>query len=971
MIMINKEEAKEKILNLAREFSELTKEDYSSKSENQIKSEFIDPFFEALGWDMRKNADRETQILRGRADYILSLANKEVLIIEAKKADVKLEEEEGRQAVSYGYHRKIKFAVLTNFKQIRVFHALSNIKNVFANQLFWADFQDFERNFDKIWLLSKESFEKGELEKLIPSKDQKTAIPIDERILGDLLQIRKWLSNELKNKRMELSEEYIDEIVQIMIDRLIFMRSVEDRGLEGDGFLLKIVEDVQKGLTDKNLWALLKEQFVRFDNTYNSKLFARGILEEQGAFGDDTLKKVIKTLYFGLENNYEKYMFDKIPGDLFGNIYEQYLGTILAGTEKRVKLDSASGKRKKMGIYYTPSYITDYIVKNTVGEYIKNMTIDEILEVNIVDPACGSGSFLIRAFKEVCDRVEILLHQGKFSSKWTLFKDYKGRLSFGQKSDILRRCIYGVDLDEKAVELAQLNLLLKVFEGEERDLRVRKLPNLYENIQNGNSLIDDIKVAGDKAFNWHLRFKEVFDNGGFDVVIGNPPYIKIQTFTGNNENSFFEKNYVSSTGNFDIYVLFVEKAHKILRDSGVMGFILPHKFFQSDFGEGIRKYILDSEALRKIVDFRDNQIFDGATTYTCLLFLNKNKNLDYTYLAIDKDFKQENSLSDFEKSESRLKIANLGVDKWTFSNDANSKIFNKINENRHSSLKEFCKAIFQGIATGLDGVFFLTKIKEDGKFTTLYSKSLDRNVVLESTLLKPLVKGNMPKRFAPVETNQVILFPYFIVDNKVSLIEEKELKDKFPKVHSYLKEFEKELRGREGRRFDNKGWYCFSRNQGMSYLEKKKILTPDICQKGESAVDYDGKFLTTTTVYGVIPNEYKHFEFLLSILNSSLLKYFIRNTGSILRGGFFRYKTAYLGPFPIRLPSPSQEKVIVDLVNQMLELQKKYHDEKIAGGEKERIKRQIDATDYEIDQEVYKLYGLTSEEIKVVEESLK
>ena len=523
---MSKEEAKEKISKLVKEFSEYPKSTLDEMKEEQIKWLFLEPLLEALGWD-KADIEKEAQVLKGRADYILKDKNKEVLVVEAKKTSVSLNEEEGRQAVSYGYHRKIKFSVLTNFKYIRVYHCLSNIRNIDRNLLFWLDLNDFETKFDKLWLLSKESVQSGELEKLISSKDKKDAIPIDERILEDLLSIRRWLSVELKSKRKELTDESLDEVVQIMIDRLIFMRSVEDRGLEGDGFLLKIVEDVQKGLSgDKTLWALLKDQFTRFDNTYNSKLFAKGILEEYGVFSEDVLKKVIKTLYFGLEHNQEKYMFDKIPGDLFGNIYEQYLGTILAGTEKRVKLDSTSGKRKKMVIFYTPSYITDYIIKNTVGEYLKDKTIDEILEVNIVDPACGSGSFLIRAFKEVCNKVEELLKQEKFSEKWTLFKDYKGRLSFGQKSDILRRCIYGVDLDEKAVELAQLNLLLRVFDGEDRDLRVRKLPNLYENIKNGNSLIDDMKVS-DKAFKWELEFKEVFDNGGFDIVVGNPPYVNI------------------------------------------------------------------------------------------------------------------------------------------------------------------------------------------------------------------------------------------------------------------------------------------------------------------------------------------------------------------------------------------------------------------------------------------------------------
>src|SRR3972149_11181482 len=181
-------------------------------------------------------------------------------------------------------------------------------------------------------------------------------------------------------------------------------------------------------------------------------------------------------------------MFDEIPGDLLGTIYEQYLGTILKGTEKRVKLDEGTGKRKKMGIYYTPSYIVDYIVKNTVGEHIKDKTIDEILEVKILDPACGSGSFLIRAFQEVYETIENRLKKGERSEKSHSFRDYNGRLNLSQKITILINCIYGVDLDEKAVELAQLNLLLRLLEGETRETKKLLLQNLKDNIKNGNSL---------------------------------------------------------------------------------------------------------------------------------------------------------------------------------------------------------------------------------------------------------------------------------------------------------------------------------------------------------------------------------------------------------------------------------------------------------------------------------------------------
>src|SRR3989344_553870 len=570
---------KEKLKELVEQFSQASKnkEYINSQNEANTNLQYIEPLFmDILGWQ-RINIVKEQRILKGRADYILKIGNEEVAVIETKKPAVSLTEEEGRQAVSYAYHRKIKFAILTNFKEIKVYHALSNIKNIDRNLLKFDDnsyfrigFNNFLSDFDKLFLLSKESFENKEINKLLSKKDEKLSKSIDEHILNDLLKVRDWLSKELKSKKNYFSQEKIDEVVQVFINRLIFIRSVEDRGLEPMNYLKSLEADVRQQNVKLQLFPYLLEEFKKFNDKYDSKLFEPGILEKEGAFSDEVLRKVILALYFGVEGNQERYLFDQIPGDLLGSIYEQYLGTVLQGTEKRVKLESESGKRKKMGIYYTPSYIVDYIVKNTVGEYIKDKTIDEILDVKIVDPACGSGSFLIRAFQEVCNAIEEKLKAGEVNKigQFTFYNN--NRLNLSQKATILQNCIHGVDLDEKAVELAQLNLLLKILEDESKETHKHLLPNLRENIKCGNSLIDDPKVAGDKAFNWHAQFPDVFRNGGFDVVVGNPPY---GADLKEKERILLEEKF--NLGNTDTAVLFIGLSKSILKSKVVNGFIIP------------------------------------------------------------------------------------------------------------------------------------------------------------------------------------------------------------------------------------------------------------------------------------------------------------------------------------------------------------------------------------------------------------
>ncbi len=880
--MITKEKAKEEVKKIVEKFLAIPKKELGNMPEEQIKFRFIEPLFEILGWE-KEDIEKEKRVLKGRADYILRIGNQNKLVIEAKKTNVSLLEEQGRQAVSYAYHKNIKFAILTNFARIRVYHALSNIKNIDNNLLkdktdyLRFNCEDFVKDFDRLWLLSRESFEKEEINKLLQNVDKRLIKPIDKSILTDLLQFREWLSKDLKNKRMPLSLGQIDEIVQILIDRLIFMRSVEDRGLEAKDFLLTIIKDVEEGHTDMNLWAVLKAQFKRFDATYNSKLFLEGLLEKEAFFDNKALVKVVRGLYYGTQHQQERYMFDEIPVDLLGSIYEQYLGVVLRGTEKRVKLDLVSGKRKKMGIYYTPSYIVDYIVRNTIGEYCKNKSLDEVLNIKIVDPACGSGSFLIRAFQELINIVEERLKKGEKSKRWDSFRDYKERLTLGQKATLLLNCIYGVDLDEKAVELAQLNLLLKILEEETRETKNKRLPNLLNNIKNGNSLISDSRF--DKAFNWNAQFSEVFSNGGFDVVIGNPPYVNNRNLP-TEQKKFFEKNYKTSFQQYDLYVLFYEKSLEIMKQGGYLGFITPNKFTITKYGEPLRKLILENE-LKSIVDVSQLNVFDDASTYPYVVIIRKNHSIK--------------------------NIVNV-----IFPNNPNltETPVNKIEQNSFDYKKGF-------------------NLKQDSNEAKILDK-IKGEKLIKIYRAKPTSKSITEKGNSFALTNREIERYNFLPSQK---------------------------------RIDaKKEWK----------LDLPAILMKKICFYPTATLINSEDFIPVNTIYILHSLDNKiSLEYLLAILNSKLIGWYSRNKygNTAMRGGFIELRTFEIKDLPIKLStSKSQEQKIVGLVEQMIELQKKIHDDKISGNEKVQLEQQIKNVDYEIDEEVYKLYGLTKDEIKVVGE---
>ena len=877
---------------LVKEFQEYSERDLGEKSEFQIQSEFIDPLFEALGWNMRKDAEREKRVQKGRADYIVKLENQEKFVIEAKKTTVHLSEEQGRQAVAYAHSNHIKFAIVTNFKEIRVYHALSRIKNVDKNLLkdengvnFWLRCGEFIDKFDKLWLLSRESFEKEEINKLLKNVDKRSIKPIDDTILGDLLEFRRLLSNELKNKRNYLSPEEIDEAVQILIDRLIFMRSVEDRGLEARDFLLKIAEDAERGFEELNLWAILKKQFERFDSVYNSKLFSKGLLEKEDVFFNrEVLTRVIKGLYFGIEKNQIRYEYNEIPVDLLGSIYEQYLGVVLRGTEKRVKLDLLSRKRKKMGIYYTPKYIVDYILDSTLVEYAKDKTLDEILEIKVIDPACGSGSFLLDAFEELKKIIEHRLRNGEKSKKWDSFKDFKGRLTLGQKATILLNCIYGVDLDEKAVELAQLNLLLKILEEETRETRRRILPNMKDNIRNGNSLISDSSF--DKAFNWNAqdKFKDIIRDGGFDIVIGNPPYIR-NTELNNNDKKIFGETFVSAYKQYDIYILFFELGLKVLKNGGRLGFITSNKFIASDYGTKLRDLMLEESAIKKIIDISNVRVFRDASTYPVITILEKQKNIDLRSgnTILFKDVNNEGELISGKYTE---------VLQSDFTRENN--VFSKSNI---GELLNLIKRIEEG----------------SRKIGELYTCQ----------------RGSPKNKIKTVTKNHAGSLPCVISKD----------------VDRYSHKISPEI--------------SVVSNLQNSLLRKEKILMPRTVLSLRASYEAGGNFIMDR-IYFLIAKDRVNIDplYVLGLLNSTLIDFYYKNKfkSTHVSGGYLDLRGVQIKEIPIKLPDEKQSKKIKELVERRMRM---------------KDESQIKNVDYEIDQEVYKLYGLTKEEIEIVEESLK
>src|SRR3989344_5273795 len=539
------------------------------------------------------------------------------------------------------------------------------------------------------------------------------------------------------------------------------------------------------------------------------------------------------------------------------------------------------------------------MIKNTVGEYIKDKTIDEILDVNIVDPACGSGSFLLRAFQEVCNQIEERLKKGERAKTSTFTFYNENRLSLSQKVTILTNCIYGVDLDEKAIELAQLNLLLRILEDETPSAHKHLLPNLRENIKCGNSLIDDPKVAGDKAFNWNAQFPDVFRNGGFDVVVGNPPY---GVNFINSEKNHLKAKYPNSDIEVESYILFVEKTiSHLIKENGYNGFIIPNNILTNIRYQNIRKLIINSSFIDYIVDL-GSDVFGEASVDSCIIIIKKNKCKNDSIKTISIDKKDKNLTSQ------NYKIINQKVFEETssnifniFSSSQDNYLINKI-ENNSQPLGKFTN-ISRGIEFGYSSDLVYEKRK--GGYASL-------------------IAGRCINRYSIKFENKYVMF-----------------NEKDKKIY-----------------------------KDRTIYELEKILVRRIGHKIIGTYDNE-KYYNVCDVYNIQSKENINLKLILAVINSKLMVLYILNKFKSVKQLFPKIPISNLQKIPIKLPNHQQETHIISLVDQMLSLQKKLHEGRPQGNEKERIEQQIKNIDYEIDQEVYKLYDLTKEEIKIVEESLK
>ena len=989
----------------------------SEYNETQLRRDFVDPFFKALGWDIDNTKDLpqylrevvheaniQVEKTKKRPDYAFKIAGTRKFFLETKKPSVPVERDSKSafQLRSYGWSAKMPISVLTNFQYLIIYdcrYIPKETDDYRICRLSIYHYSDFIEKYDEIHeALSRDSLFKGKFDKLFPAdEDIRGTEQIDHYFLTQIDEWRLNLGAEILKKNKNISREELNYLVQTFLNRLVFLRICEDRDLEKYETLMNV--DPSKVYQD------LLKLFKEADRKYNSELFdfTKDTLSPKVGIGNQVLLNIIKELYYPRS----PYIFSVIESNILGDIYELFLTKVISIKGKnKVFLEDKPEISHDRGVVTTPKYIIDHIIKETVQNVCEKKALRNILKIKIADISCGSGSFLLQTYQYL---LNFFLSFYLNSPKKHKNKIYEGPggfwyLTLSEKRKILLNNIFGVDLDESAVEVTKFSLLIKLLEGETNDSinhlfvteMFQALPDLKDNIKCGNSLVDEkfykFKKASSlttselesiKPFVWRLKFQDVFKCGGFDVIIGNPPYTRIQTMKKivSLELGYYQSKHskysCAKKDNFDKYMLFVERSLQLLKDGGKLGYIIPHKFSKIKAGEGLRDLISKNSYLEKLILFGTLQVFGKkSTTYTALLILKKMNNPKFEVeIVTDLQTWKVGMPGHYES----FADSQISKNRWVFLVMPLKKLIARI-EKTTKKLHEIAD-IYVGLQTSQDEIYIINPNKE-AKAHVLFKDLKGKSWKIEKGVLKPCIYDLKLSPFVKPRSNGYIIFPYYIDPNgKAVLYSQARMRKSFPNTWKYLKHYKKELMDRSIQPFTEDTWYRYGRSQSLTkFDDRKKLIVKVLSQEPCFSFDDSNLFFTgggNGPYYGVsLKKDFNKISpyYLQAFLNSKITEIIVNSSSSVFRGEYYSYGKQFISDLPIPILDINSEDEkkkhdeIVFLAKKIIALNKELHSTKIPS-KKQVMESQIESVRKELDNFVFDIYGITREERKMISES--
>jgi len=928
---MDKEDIKKGIKEKIEQFLK-NKKDYFKISEIETTEKFISPIFALLGWDIegKEHFDeviREDNIADGRVDYSFRIESLTKFILEAKSISQDIDQKKFiEQAIKYAYNKNCRWAILTNFRQLKIFYLDKDSRNAFRN-IDLTNLSNFEENVNDLILLSKTSIDNKELDQKAEREGRKDpSIQVDEHLFKDL---NEWRLLIFKNIKKDYGNYYNnfqkEDIIQKIINRLIFIRKTEDIPIED----IKLKPLINQ--TNRKIYGLLKDIFKEYAEKYDSDLFFFHECDKLD-LRNETILKILKGLYFP-EEKLAEYNFHDIEDDVLGQIYERYLGYIL-----KVKGAGATGEEKithrhEQGIYYTPTAITNYIVKNTLGNLLKNKKVN-LQEIKILDPACGSGSFLIKSFNYLNN-----YYQKKVDEFQVKLDSINENVPISKKSEIIKNNLFGVDIDMSAIEIVRLNLLLKL--ADKSLLKIREkhkiLPILKNNIKVGDSLIEDNNITKDSPFNWKNNFP--FD---FDIVIGNPPYISYYSrkaeFLEEEKRKYFAKNYKvvdNPRARINSIQLFFERAYNLCKYGGYIGFIVDRTILEQKTNEKLRDFLIKNTRIIKIVP-ELKEVFEKQKVDVVILILKKEKMYD------ENTKKQKKNVIDW--------ISNYNINEKEIITKVEQSDFFKNKRKEFTCIsKNDIEKKFEKNTKPLTEVCILKSGANVGGHSSefLFNKKINDKC-------HPVLRGsrNIPKRFM-LKWSKDDEKCYILYDHELNLKKNLEIEKIHRKKGIKINLIKLGLGDRDKR------------------YEKPKIIIRQSAPELIATYDEDKYY----ALYGLFILNQKDKDFNLkyvsALLNSDLFTYYALKNKIILTGHKKQPQIRSAGLKKLKIKICNNQKPFIELVDKLISLNNKLV--KLGNKETEdvkKIKEDIENLQLKLNNLIYNLYDIKEEEKEIIKRVL-
>lgn len=914
-----------------------------------------------------------------RPDYTLVNGNVKLVFVDAKSLDVNIKEDKNIafQIRSYGWSIRAPYSVVTNFEELAIYDCsiMPNIEDeACVARRYLLQYSQYEEMADILdTFLSRVNVINGNT-RFVPVNRN----ALDEKFSIMMGEIRKELAKAILLHNQINNTRTLSFYVQTIINRVLFIRVCEARGLETDGLLQQYAA--------QGFWGNFKDSsYAEFYEHYDGPMFRRIPPLQSLIIDNDVFEHFLKQLYYP-----SPYRFDVIPLKTISDIYDLFLGYELVVESGNVTDELRSEFKKSNGAVTTPAQIVSQVIESTISETtIANLSTSEILDLKIVDIACGSGAFIVGVFDYILKELEKRAQRGEIIAPGYVARvGSRNILTIEGRREVINRCLYGVDINPEAVEVAKMSLSLKLIDSYLPSdysavgiLGSQILRGVGTNIKCGNSLVgaDVITVCPDIAedlaqlqatnsFDWQTAFPDVFERGGFDYVIGNPPYVEVKNYNLALPHmaKYIKRIYSSAkNGKTDLAMPFIEQGIRLLNNHGRLGYIVQKRFFKDKYGKGIRRLLTSANLLNGIFDYEETNLFANRITYVAILVCDKRTDMNTHVWYLNSAHYSP-----------RLFPANTFTESpWNFDNPELSALRLRLSESL-GTLGEVCHVKVGVQVLWNDAYQIKVDRIEDGK---LYGRSIiDDNVVVEEAACRPLLCN---EHFAPLTKRSYstyAVFPYSVTDEReVTELSISEYKAQYPLAGAYLERHKalicqnvETVPQRDSSYDADQYWHLFTRANNHSAVYQK-ICVPMTAQYSQASVILDEHVYCDNANMFFIQldsiNETNLYA-LAAIINSTIFNTFARSIANPQQGGYYKFNKQFLDPVPVPRDELLQgSRRITRLANIARRIEQTNEQLRNAvGGQSSGLENALHSLWSELDQLCDRIYGLTREEKAIV-----